>query len=210
MTSRRLGAVAGVAFAVATLLLTACGDPDHVYVSDEDTGVFLQLPQGWTVFEVEDGNANVNPRTDASSGEWAVIIDGSEDPRRSHLEDPAAADPVGRASVLNITTTQIPRTHAALRSLLTVDGSDPLENPSADLRIEAYDEIEISGAWGYRMVIAHSPGPGIESKIVQLAFFDDGGNRLMTLALGCSAECYDDHGDEIQAVVDTFTIEGPE
>ena len=210
MPSRRLGAVAGATLAAVAVSLAACGDPEHVYVADEDTGVFLQLPQGWTVFEVEDGDANVNPRTDPSSGEWAVIIDGSADPARSHLEDLAPLDPVGRASVLNISTAQIPRTHTALRSLLTPDGSDPLENPTETLRVESYDEIEIGGAWGYRMEFSHSPSPGIESKVVQLAFFDDGGNRLMTLALGCSADCFAENGDEIDAIVATFTIEGPE
>ena len=77
-----------------------CGDAEHVYVADEDTGVFLQLPKDWTVFEVEDGNANVNPRTDASSGEWAVIIDGSERSRGAATSRSSRPlDPVGRASV---------------------------------------------------------------------------------------------------------------
>jgi hypothetical protein len=195
--------------AAASMLLLACGDADHVYVADEDTGVFIQLPKDWTVFEVEDGNANVNPRTDASSGEWAVILDGSDDPRRSHLEDTAPVAPVGRASVLNITTASIPRTHAALRTLLTADGTDPLEQPTDGLRVESYDEVELGTAWGYRMVLTETLAPGVESSFIQLAFFDDGGNRLMMLSLGCSAECYEEHGAEIEGVADTFTIEGP-
>ena len=193
----------------ASSLLLGCGDADNVYVADEETGVYLRLPKDWTVFEVEDGNANVNPRTDPTSGEWAVIIDGASDPRRSHLEDLAPNDPVGRASVLNITTAQLPRTHAALRSLLTEDGSDPLETPSPDLQVESYDEIEIGerGATGW---CSRTDRRRVSSRrIMQLAFFDDGGNRLTMFAVGCSAECYADHGDEIEAVVDTFTIEGP-
>lgn len=199
-------AVAGVALA-ASLLTAACGDADNTYVKESGSGLFLRLPNDWTVFPVKDGKPAGDPRIDADFGAWSVVIDGHRNPRRSHIEEPATDEPVGTVDVVPMLALQspLPLAHATLRSLFTVDGSDALE--SDDVRDLEYDEVDLGGHWGSRLVGTVSVDGVEEIRVAQLAFFDDSGERIYVVRIQCSLDCFDDHETEIEAILDSFTLE---
>ena len=49
---------------------------------------------------------------------------------------------------------------------------------------------------------------GGQIRMAQLAFFDEGGDRLYRFRLLCSLACFTAHEAEIDAVLDSFTLEG--
>jgi hypothetical protein len=57
------------------------------------------------------------------------------------------------------------------------------------------------------MVGTFDPGSG-EVRQAQLAFFDDGGDRIYIVHIMCSTECFDRHEAEIDRILDSFTLEG--
>lgn len=206
MTSRGVGVV--VAAATSLSLLAACGNErDNTYIENANAGVFVRLPLDWTVFPVEDGNPVADPAVDLSFGPWRVLVDGATSPSRSHLEEAAPDEPVGFAFVTPLSGSDFVPSMATLRSLATPDNSDPLDGSVPGLVVEEYDEIDLGHAWGNR-ITAEVPQPGGSLlKFTQLAFVDDGSNRITVFMLGCSTTCFDDHADEIRDSISSFTLE---
>lgn len=206
MNSRRLGAILGGVVALSGL--AACSGPrDNAYIENNDAGVFARLPVDWTVFPAEDDNPVANPAIDLDAGVWRVLVDASERPLRSHIEEDAPDAPVGYALVAPLAGTQIQATQMGLRSLATADGSDPMAGGAPGVEVASYDEIDFGHAWGNQITITYEQPSGALLKVTQLAFIDDGSNRLTLFTLGCSADCYEDNADEIGSVIASFTLE---
>lgn len=201
MTRPRSGAWVGV-----ILLLVACGGPDNTYVSERGSGLFLRLPADWAVFPVENGRPAADPSTDVDFGAWRVLIDGDDRPDRSHGEELSPGAPVGTVQVVPraLFQTPPPLAQSTLRSLFTGDGSDPLVGTAyADVE---YDEVDLGHHWGNR-ITATMTQSGSEVRVSQLAFFDSGGERIHVVRILCSAECFEEYEDEIDGVLDSFTLE---
>jgi hypothetical protein len=207
MTSRRKGVRSGIALAAAIVFVACGGTRDNNYLENADAGVFARLPVDWTVFPSEDGNPVADPRMDLRYGAWRAYVDGAPDPSRSHFEERTPDDPVGVVLVTPLEGTEFEPTFAGLRSLASPDGSDPLAGPVPGLAVEEYDEIDLGHAWGSRITTNYAQPDGTHLKITQLAFIDDGGNRLILFTLGCSAECFDDFSSDIAEVISSFTVE---
>ena len=190
------------------LLLGACGDAESTYVEEPRSGLFIRLPADWTVFPVEDGNPAGDPRLDATVGRWSVFIDGAEVASRSHAEQALPEAPLGNVQITPLATLQQPPplAQASLRRFFNVDASDPLVDASTVADLE-YEEIDLGHAWGNRLEGTMDLGGG-ELRVVQLAFFDEGGDRLYRFRLLCSVSCFDAHRAEIDDVLDSFTLEG--
>ena len=189
------------------LLLGACGQADNTYVEEQGSGLFVRLPRNWTVFPIEDGKPAVNPNVDPDFGAWRVMIDGAERPSRAHGEEPAPDEPVGTVQVVPVVMFEsLPLAYSSLRTLFpSLEGGDPLEgNDVTDIE---YQEIDLDGHWGSRLTGTVDQG-GDPVRVAQLAFFDDDGKRVHLLRILCSVECFDRHGDEIDDVLDSFTLEG--
>jgi hypothetical protein len=190
------------------LLLGACGDAEHTYVEEPRSGLFVRLPPDWSVFPVDDGNPAGDPRRDPTTGRWSVIVDGAEVPSRSHAEDALPDAPLGNVQITPLAMLQerLPLAQATLRRFFTADSSDPLVATATIADLE-YEEIDLGHAWGNRVEGTMNLGAG-EIRVVQLAFFDDGGDRLYRFRLLCSLACFVAHEAEINEVMDSFTLEG--
>jgi len=189
------------------VLLGACGDAESTYVEEQSSGLFMRLPADWTVFQVEDGEPGGDPRVDLGFGPWSVLIDGAERPNRAHGEDENPDEPVGTVQVVPLAMFQTPPpiAHASLRGFFTVDGSDPLEGTGIeDLE---YEEIDRGDHWGNRISGTMRQG-GDTVRVSQLAFFDEDGKRVHLVRILCSLECFEEHEAEIDAALDSFTLEG--
>jgi hypothetical protein len=214
----------GPAVVVAGLSgLAGCGDPDNVYVANERAGVFVRLPPDWTTFEVlgRDPSVRDSPVLDPSGGRWRVVFDSSSEPSRFNLETAEPDSPVGFLDVIPASLVANPADQArnslpltdssVLRSSLFRFAADPLDpelsSLGVDLEVVDYDEIELDGYWGNRLVGQLSTDNG-SITVENLTFADDGGERLYQLHIFCSVECFDRHRDEIDAVVDSFTLGG--
>jgi hypothetical protein len=198
-----------LAMAVATGV-AGCGDADNEYVANNDAGLFVRLPADWTVYQVADNNPAADPRTDADAGRWRVVFDASESPTRAHLDQLVPDAPVGFVEIVPTALLEGAQltSHAALRSMLLAGQGDPLD-PSIDVDVEVldYEEVDLGHHWGNR-IVAEMPAPGLENVIItQLAYLDSASNRVHVLRVVCSTTCYEAREDEINEVVDSWTLE---
>lgn len=189
-------------------VLGGCGGPDNVYVAHPDAGVFVRLPPDWAVFTIADKDPTADPRSDPSAGTWRVVIDGAVDADRAHIESRSPTEPVGFVEIVPtglIEGGEQISNHASLRSLLLGGSSDPLD--AAGVEVVAYEEIDLGHHWGNR-VVAEVQRDGDTVVMSQVAFLDDGSNRLQVMRVLCSADCYEQNEAEITAVLDSWTLEG--
>jgi hypothetical protein len=204
--------------------LAGCGDADHNYVANERAGVFLKLPTDWETFEVlgRDPTVRDSPVLDPSGGRWRVVFDSSSRPSRFNLEEPEPDSPVGFVAVTPGSLVANPADpgrnpiplddSAVLRSSLFDFAADPFdaERFSAQVVIEPldYEEVDLDGFWGNRLIARLTNAAGTQIVVTNLSFTDDGGEKLYQLYIFCSVECYEQYEDDIEDVVDTFTLEG--
>jgi hypothetical protein len=202
---RRRGSV-GVLLSVVFLAAAGCGggEADNAYIEHSDAGLFMRLPPDWATFQV----LNDNPQTDAAAGPWRVVFDGATNPDRGHVEEPAPGDPVGFVEIDPTPQGSGVTTYEDMRSLLTsssaVEPVDPLDSPDFD--VVDYDEFDLGKFYGNRLTVNTLSADG-DIRVTQIVATDDGGDHLYVVRLLCSVECYDDNADEIDAVLDSFTLE---
>ena len=187
------------------LLLGACGDAENTYVEEQSSGVFVRLPNDWAVFPIEDGKPGGDPRVDLDFGPWRVVIDGAAVPDRAHGEEPAPNEPVGTVQVVPVAFFQdLPLALSSLRMLFPGDGTDPLAADSGVTDVE-YREIDLEDHWGSRLDGTTDLGGG-PVRVAQIAFFDDGGDRVHLVRILCSLDCFDRNEAEINEILDSLSF----
>jgi hypothetical protein len=204
--------VAEVVLALTIVASVAgCGESerDNAYVEHADAGLFMRLPADWETFQVLNDNPTKDPRTDADGGPWRVIFDGAPDADRAHLEEPSPDDPVGFAEIDPTPGGTGVTSHAEMRSLLTstadsFEAVDPLESPDFD--VIDYEEFDLGSFYGNRLTV-DTAGEDGDIRVTQIVASTDGADRVYVVRLLCSVECYDDNAAEIEAVLDSFTLE---
>lgn len=195
--------------ALAIAATPACGgDADNSYIEQSEAGLFMRLPDDWEVFQVLDDHPAAG-LTDASIGPWRVVFDGAANADRAHLEEPAPDDPVGFVEINPTPQGSGISTFLEMRALLgggsldSFEPVDPLDSPDFD--VVDYDEFDLGGYYGNRLTV-DTGSPGGEIRISQIVAVDDGADRLYVVRLLCSVECYEDNEDEIDEVLDSFTL----
>jgi hypothetical protein len=210
----RPGVAGGPARLVLAVLLGAtavgCGDGerDNAYVAHSEAGLFLRLPPDWETFQVYNDNPAADPLTDPEAGPWRLVFDGASEPDRAHLEEPTPEDPVGFVEIQPTPQGTGLTSYAEMRSLLGTTESaepvDPLDSPDFD--VLDYEEFDIGGYYGNRLTADTAGGAG-DIRVTQIVASTDGADRLYVVRLLCSVECYGANEAEIEAMLDSFTLE---
>lgn len=209
--------------AVSAVAAAGCGDADNAYVSNSKAGVFLKLPSDWATYAYESGDPTAS-RLTAIPGSWRMGFDGAEDPDRAHLEGSIAPEaPIGFVEVAPIEVGAISG-QSGLRSILVGGDYDPLDpdltyeppdpsepsDPSAidpsSLAVLDYDELDLGHAYGNEIHATIGAGR-TEIEVIQLAMLNNAGDRVHLLRVLCSPDCFDEHRDEIDEVIDSWVLE---
>jgi hypothetical protein len=204
------------ALAATIALAAACGDPDAVYIENDKAGVFVQLPDGWGTFDVIERDPSKDPSVFAEGGQWRVGFDGSTQPRRANLETPVPAAPVGYVQALPFERDRgtAYTSYKALRSTLffdeagePVDILDPTERErlALDLEVNDYDELYSASHYGVRVTVTATEGEE-QLRVTNLVFIDTNARRLHMLGIQCSTSCYEAYAEDIQGVLDSWTL----
>jgi hypothetical protein len=204
------------ALAATIAVAAACGDPDAVYIENDKAGVFVQLPDGWKTFDVVARDPSKDPSVFVEGGQWRVAFDGSTQPRRANLETPVPAAPVGYVQAVPFERDRgaAYTSYEALRSTLFVDSAgepvdvlDPTarERLSGDIEVTDYDELYSETHYGVRVTVTATQAEE-QLRITNLVFIDAGARRLHMLRIQCSASCYEAYAEDIQGVLDSWTL----
>lgn len=191
--------------------LTACGGSGYEYVENDDAGLYFRVPDSWSVLEVEEEDTGRPEGRGAVPDPWLRLLDRSPTPGASNYQAQVPSYPVGLASVTPVATLQERDTldYATMRS--SVLGEDPLtlaEQPDSSLElVDGYDIIDIAGMRGQRWIYTIEVEAGRFVTIDHTSLVNDDTTEVYSLALKCESTCYEDNRDEIDDIVDSWTIE---
>lgn len=216
MARRTRGRVAWVAVG-AIALLAGCGSSGVEYVENQDAGLFLSAPDGWSQITVDEPE---RPE-DVTSEPWSVVLDRNPDPSADHLQ--TVLDNDAPIAIVGVEPLELPSvrsrvSHSWLRSLVLGGENDPLalfSNGEPGIEIVAHEEMTTEqGHWGSRIVVnlcarAGETGGGCTEWVTraQIAMVDPELSRLYHILLVCTADCYEEYRTDIDRIFDSWTIE---
>ena len=204
----------GLVVAVVALALAAgCADSGYDYHSNKAEKLYFKVPDDWTVYDTGD----LLGETAAPSRAWlrGFVGDGGGDMDRVFLLGNDV--PRGYVEILQLVGEE--RDDVSLRSLrgtrLLTDATgneiDPIEyaeeNPDGPLQILGLEDIALDhGAHGVRIRVAITQDDG-DAIIDQTVLVDPATTKRYLLNIGCSIDCFELHMDEIEEVIESWTLE---
>lgn len=202
-----------VAAAAALALAVGCADSGYDYHANKTEKLYFKVPDDWAVYDTDDilGEA-------AGTRSWwlrGFVGDASRDLESVFV---LASDvPRGYVEIIELAPDE--RDDVSLRSLrgtrLVTDDMgnevDPVvfeeENPNGPLHVLGREEITLDhGAHGVRIRVALADETG-DAIIDQTVLVDPSTTKRYLISIGCSAECFDAHSDEIEEVIASWTVE---
>jgi hypothetical protein len=204
MMGRRSRAAAAAVF--AALVLGACGSPSAKYVKNSDLGVFLKVPDTWTVFEVQtNGPGLVNMGSQVAKLAWMVGFDGAAQPARAHLDEAVPAEPVGSLQILPAIGSSIEHSVSGLIKALSTGSDSAGQSVPFDV-IESGELSFPSGHWGVRIIMKAEVGDGTTRQAERMALFDSSGSYLYVLEVACDPGCFDANRAAINDIFQSLTM----
>ena len=197
---------------VAGLGLASCGGSGYEYVSNTDAGLYFRVPDSWAVFEVDAADTGRPAAVGDPGDAWARLLDRSPTPGPANYQAPVPSYPVGLATVaavpdadsrdiINFTT---------LRAL-AYDGTDPYTESQVDgsevQLVDLYDVPTADDVRGQRVVFTVHRDDGSYVTYDQTAMVNNLTTEIYRLLVKCESTCYERNRDEIDEIVDSWTVD---
>jgi hypothetical protein len=195
------------------VLLGACSGSGYHYVKSSEDRTYFKVPDEWKLYDEDQVLAtlgkSLSPRQREVQLEtaWHVAFDAADKPALNrHFLDPRARKPVGLASVeeLDFDTSDQLSIQSLRNFYFEIDAA--LDNGSADVQL--YEPLEVDGGFhGIHLIADIEDAQGRVLTFDQTSLLDQSTSKLYTLLVACSADCYEEHQDKIDRVVDSWTVE---
>jgi len=201
---------------VAVVMLSAC-TPSKQYEGSKSDGAFFTVPNGWkkvdgaVLNKVEAKNANQDELDRLSMVTYQVGFTKAKkiDPKEIFLLEPTN-DPVLYVRIRDLFPEE--RNAISLNTLrnLVLPITDILDGTIPnDRKFELYDDQEINEVGGRGVSLLYSfDYNGINETVSQVALMSNDQNRIYVFIIRCSTECYNKNIDEIDEIVNSFTVKG--
>jgi hypothetical protein len=204
--------VRGLAAAVMAVALAAgCAGSGFSYHANKDEKLYFKLPDDWTVYDTKD-LLEGNPA--AAGRMWVRGFVGGA-PSIDAVFTAGNAQPRGYVQILTLDTLE--RDGVSLASLRATNFGDdpttgkpvdPLEVAAADpngrFQVLDYGDVVLDGPHGVHLRVADRELGGI---IDQTVLVDKATTKRYVLSIGCSPTCFDEHKDEIEEVIKSWTLQ---
>jgi len=199
------------ALVVLAAVLAACGGSGYAYVANRREGVFFKVPDEWRVFETDE-----LLDAEAAAGRWVRGFDAAAVPDPDRVFVVQSTTPRGFAEVRALSASE--RQRVSLTTLratgfgATEEGEpiDPLlyaeQNPD-ELRILDYEELVLDDARGVRLRIRATDRDGTVVILDQRVLVDDATSTRFLFTIGCTDECWEAHGDQMEEVLESWTLQ---
>ena len=203
--------LAGVAVA-AGLVLASCGGSGYEYVSNSDAGLYFRVPDSWSVLDVDPADTGRPAASGDPVDAWIRLLDRSPSPGPANFQAPVPSYPVGIATVEPIPDldTRDAVDYASLRAM-AYGGTDPYAEAqvegSAVQLVDLYDVQTADDVRGQRVVFTVHREDGTYVTFDQTALVDNLTTEIYRLVLKCESTCYERNRDEIDDIVDSWTVE---
>jgi hypothetical protein len=204
-----LGAVAAVLLLAG--LGAACSSTGYHYVKNSDDRTYFKVPDAWKLYDEEQVlqayAKDLSPRERATERDtsWQVVFDASPKPSLTHLGSPKAHHPNGIAVVRQLSFDDSDSLSLGSLRNLFYDVDSAIQNQMGE--IVAYEPLEPDGGFhGFHLVADVDTQEGGVVTLDQTTLVDQATSKVYTLLVTCDAQCYDDNVDQIERVVDSWTV----
>lgn len=201
---------------IALVMLSAC-TPSKQYEGSKSDGAFFTVPNGWqkvdgtALNKVEAKNANQDELDRLSMVTYQAGFTKAKkiDPKDIFLLEPTK-DPVLYVRIRDLFPEE--RNAISLNTLrnLVLPITDYLDGTIPnDRKFELYDDQEINEVGGRGVSLLYSfDYNGVNETVNQVALMSNDQNRIYVFIIRCSTECYNKNIDEIDEIVNSFTVKG--
>ena len=209
---RRAGRLS-VALIVVALAATACSSDGFTYVENQDEGLYFKVPDEWVVSEsrgvIETPTADLNRTIDEINNPGLPSL---PDPWRVSIGGASSTLPGPSILVEIVPITSDVRDDVSLRWMKSqaTQGIDPTSEEAIEQGFSViYDQDLVQGDLsGNRIVVDWTSDAGTPLTIDQLIYVDPGVTRIYRMVVLCDENCYRDYFDDIETVMNSFTVEG--
>jgi hypothetical protein len=182
------------------------------YVKNSATSTYFKVPGQWTLFDEDkifaDQATDFSPEREAAAKAalWLVGFDADPRPALSHLLSSSSKYPEGLARVEEIADRA--RDTISLASMRNVifPIDQLLSTGSTDLEVLSSQDIVQSGGIHGNRVIFNLRQHGVFMTMNQTALVDPATTRQYVFVIGCEAHCYLANREQIDAVVESWTV----
>ena len=201
---------------IALVMLSAC-TPSKQYEGSKSDGAFFTVPNGWQKVDgtdlnkVEAKNANQDELDRLSMVTYQAGFTKAKkiDPKDIFLLEPTK-DPVLYVRIRDLFPEE--RNAISLNTLrnLVLPITDYLDGTIPnDRKFELYDDQEINEVGGRGVSLLYSfDYNGVNETVNQVALMSNDQNKIYVFIIRCSTECYNKNIDEIDEIVNSFTVKG--
>lgn len=201
---------------IALVMLSAC-TPSKQYEGSKSDGAFFTVPNGWqkvdgtALNKVEAKNANQDELDRLSMVTYQAGFTKAKkiDPKDIFLLEPTK-DPVLYVRIRDLFPEE--RNAISLNTLrnLVLPITDYLDGTIPnDRKFELYDDQEINEVGGRGVSLLYSfDYNGVNETVNQVALMSNEQNKIYVFIIRCSTECYNKNIDEIDEIVNSFTVKG--
>ena len=218
---RRRSRSSGIAIFVvlaAIVLVAGCGGPQFTYVKNADDRTYLKVPNTWRQIDPAQFTAVLGspPANSSAEGTWIVGYDAATTPALDHMFDADLGSPVilvsvdaipeksrGQVSLDVVRDYRFP-VSATARQQFTMTGAS---GGLSDFQL-IQDEVLTPGHGirGVHSVYAYRVDGGPPQIFDQLGYVNDDASKLYLAIARCSAQCFQQRQQEIEDVVNSFTV----
>ncbi len=208
MFRRRTASLAALV-AMLALVGTACSSDDGKQsVRDADRSMFVELPAEWTVFDAnvlteELGTPFVAQSADFTLPVLSRIVFGQTGDTSAVAAPATASLPVGSAVVRSISANQKQQLSRFLMSQSVVPYSDfTVSQEFLNQDVELAQDFD-----GIQVVVGYNdPDSGNDVAVTFISITDPEVTKLYTIAVGCTLECFGEHQETINEIVDSWLV----
>lgn len=203
---------------VALLVLAGCGAPEYTYVKNAADKTYLKVPSSWRQIDPAQFTAVLGspPAASSAEGTWIVGYDADAQPALDHLFAPDLSFPLvlvsvdavpersrGQVSLDVVRDFRFPVSATARQQLALSGGAGGL----TDFQLIA-DEVLTpgNGIRGVHTVYSYRVDGGPPQVFDQRGFINDDASKLYLAIARCSAQCFQQRQQEIEDVVNSFTV----
>jgi hypothetical protein len=209
--------VAALAVAIV-LTLAGCGRPQFTYVTNSADNTYLKVPTSWQQIDPQQFTdvLGAPPADSSAEGTWIVGYDADTRPALDHMFEPHVVAPVvvvsvdavpenarGQISLDVVRDFRYPVSASAREQLAFVGEASGL----SDFTLLA-DQVLTPGhgVRGVHTVFSYRVAGGPPQVFDQVGYINDDASKLYLAIARCSADCFEQRRQEIENVVNSFTV----
>lgn len=205
----------GIGALLLTAVLGACGESEYRYISSSAENTHLRVPSDWRIFEEDEFFAQIDDLSPQQlrlqkARQWVVAFDSAPKPSLDHITIPGQ-HPAGMVRVRSLGEEDHDVVSLKVLRSFLFSGNDPLElAASGDPNVEVLASEDVTrpgGLRGIHLVVNLRGATGQEFVTTNyVALTDNATSRIYLLFVGCRASCYEQHKDQIEGIVDSWTV----